>query len=118
MQLLAEIIFQTHLADCVQLAFEIVDGSSSSTRISSNNARDALSATSVAVRIAPFRCFTAFSSSARSFSNWALTFVPTAIGPMSVMFGVPSRKRMRSISFSACTISSMDSLRYQEPSRK
>ena len=72
-----------------------------SLRISSKSAREALSPTFTEVSMAAFNSLTALNSSARSFSNCCLTLRPTLIGPTSVMLGVPSRNRMRSISFSA-----------------
>src|SRR5581483_2122311 len=62
-----------------------------------------------AVLIASLSRGMASSSSFRSFSSCFCTLSPILIGNKSFIFGVPSRNRIRSISFSACFISEMDS---------
>ena len=51
------------------------------------------------------------SRASRSRRSCSAAVSPTRSGPSRCRFGVPSRKRIRSISFSACFISSMDSSR-------
>src|ERR1035437_9482460 len=83
----------------------------------SNSSREALSASFPDTWMARLYMATALISSFRSLSIWACTFCPTVSCIASVMVGVASRKRSRSISASACFISSMDVFLICSPSR-
>lgn len=89
MKLLGDVIFDAYLADRVQLALQIIDvfffvGEN----LFKQRARGVVAGLN-GVRMATFRCLTASSSSTRSFSSCAFTFLPTLMGPISVMFGLP-----------------------------
>src|SRR4249919_2484234 len=84
--------------------------SSSEARIFENRSRETKSPTLSLCWMAAFRSGTACISSRRSHTSASFGVSPIINLPRFCRLGKPSRNRMRSISASACFISSMDSL--------